>query len=58
MTDAEVIAAIAKILHSRPRQRNMRHESTKANSVEEADLARFDQIVGLVERHLRSGGAA
>jgi hypothetical protein len=57
MTDAELIAAIAKILHSRPRQRNMRLDHTKANSAEEADLARFDQIAGLVNRHLAGGGA-
>jgi hypothetical protein len=35
----------------------MRLDHTKANSAEEADLARFDQIAGLVNRHLAGGGA-
>jgi hypothetical protein len=52
MTDAELIAAIAKILHSRPRLRKADRASAEAR-----DLARFDQIAGLVARHLEGGAA-
>jgi signal transduction protein with GAF and PtsI domain len=46
MTDAELIVAIRKILRTRPRLKGV-----SAKSVEAADLARYDQIVGLVARH-------
>jgi hypothetical protein len=52
MTDAELIAAIAKILHSRPRLKTADRASAEAR-----DLARFDQIVGLINRHLEGGAA-
>ena len=47
MTDAELIAAIRKIVGSKPRR-----TSREAQSVEARDLARYDLIVGLVLRHV------
>lgn len=41
MTDKDLIAAIRKIIRSRP----------NADSVAAADLARYDAIVGLLRRH-------
>lgn len=46
MTDAEVIAAIRRILRTRPRV-----AKADAMSQEAADLARLDQIQGLLRRH-------
>ena len=46
MTDAELIEAIRKIVHARVRLRGKDNRSAEAR-----DLARYDQIVGLIERH-------
>jgi len=46
MTDSELIAAIRKILRSRPRLKGVDKRSAEAT-----DLARYDQIAGLVARH-------
>jgi hypothetical protein len=46
MTDGELIDAIRKIVRSRPRLKGV-----DVRSVEAADLARYDQIVGLISRH-------
>lgn len=46
MTDSELVAAIRKILRQRPRLKGIDKQS-----VEAADLARFDQIAGLLGRH-------
>jgi hypothetical protein len=43
MTDAELIEAIRKIIRARVRRDRL--------SAEARDLTRYDQIVGLVERH-------
>jgi len=43
MNDAELIEAIRKIVRARRRRGD--------KSAEERDLARYDQIVGLIERH-------
>jgi hypothetical protein len=50
MTDAELIAAIAKIIRAKPRL-----SKADAKSVEARDLARYDQIAGLIARHLAGG---
>ena len=46
MSDAELIAAIRKIIHAR-----VRLKGADAKSAEARDLARYDQIVGLIDRH-------
>jgi hypothetical protein len=51
MTDSEAIAAIAKIVRSRPRLAKQ-----DLASVEARDLSRYDQIVGLITRHLGANG--
>jgi hypothetical protein len=48
MTDADVVAAIAKIINARARLRD--------RSAEARDLARYDQIVGLISRHVGANG--
>jgi hypothetical protein len=49
MSDAELVAAIYKIIRKRPRLTGIDRPSAEA-----ADLARYDQIVGLMRRHLGS----
>lgn len=47
MTDAELVAAIRKILRTRPRLKT----GSDQLSAEARDLARFDQIAGLMQRN-------
>lgn len=53
MNDAEMIAAIQKIIRTRPRMKG-----ADRASVEAADLTRYDQIVGLLRRHVPGNAAA
>jgi hypothetical protein len=52
MTDSDVVVAIAKIIRTRPRL-----AGRDRSSVEARDLARYDQIVGLVSRHVGTNGS-
>jgi hypothetical protein len=46
MTDTDLIVAIRKIIRTPPRR-----GSIEARDAIQADLARYDQIVGLLRRH-------
>lgn len=46
LTDSEVVAAIRKIITARSRLKG-----TDKGSIEARDLARYDLIVGLINRH-------
>jgi len=50
MTDADVLAAILKIIRSRPRLKGRDRDSAEAR-----DLAKYDQIAGLLQRYTGAG---
>jgi len=53
MTDADVIVAILKIIHTKPRVK-----AVDKGSAEARDLARYDLIAGLVRRHAQTRAPA
>jgi hypothetical protein len=60
MTDTELVAEIVKILQSKPSRRKAALENVTViagGSASAFDLARFDQIAGLVNRHQKASGA-